>query len=450
MGIFGNLRIHWKEYVRSREERTNMLKFYRQSFASLVLTAIATFLPLSGTTLAQNGGPGPLNYAGYLDHAGCDTISGWAADRNRLNSSITVAIYSDGVLIASAGANLSRRDVGNLLGDNGLHGFTVATPPNLKDGQAHQITVLFESSAVAVNNNPASVTCVPTQPPPLCADQVITVTPSQGLSRTWVNHFCRDKFLRTRYENDRFVTINSPDARETSVFDKVTQTYGVFPWPDAASVTDFTAAVSAPLTAQGPKPPVHPPAGCPTGNDGWSATTPVPPQNIVAPPIAQTLNVWTCPSLVLLMYLEIIGPDGTTDLELQKIDVRDPDPQWFTVPAGYTQDNSLSSSASSISGCTVRQTLDPIILVTSGSHLGQTVVTAIADGYGCYFTDATIYVGQSLSAMPLTLKGSPVFQLSLFDNGNSQYKNAVDTAQIFLTTSGGTIDKRSMILVKIN
>lgn len=426
-----------------------MLKSYRKDFMTVILT-IAAFLSLTSEAFAQNGGTGATNYAGYVEHAGCDAIGGWAADRNSLNNSIPVAIYSDGVLITTVGANLSRPDVGSFLGDNGLHGFTVATPASLKDGQAHQITVRFASSAIGLNNSPASITCVPTQIPPLCADQVVTITPSQGLSHTLVNHFCRDRFLRTSYENDRFVTINSPDIQETRVLDKITQTYGVFPWSYAASATDYSAAVLAALTSPGPKPPVHPPAGCPTGNDGWSSTTPIQSQNIIVPPIPQTLNIWNCPSLVLPMYLEIIGPTSTTDSELQNIVVGDPDTQLFTVPVGYTQDNSLSSSKSGISGCAVRRTLDPVVLVSSGSHFGQTVVTAIADGYGCYFTDATIYVGQSLSAIPLTSKGSSVFQLLLFDNGNPQYKNAVDTAQILLTTSDGTTDSRSIVLVKIN
>src|SRR5262249_49707373 len=44
--------------------------------------------------------PTSPNYVGFVDHAACDTISGWAADRNRLNTSIDVDRY-DGTTVNS-------------------------------------------------------------------------------------------------------------------------------------------------------------------------------------------------------------------------------------------------------------------------------------------------------------------------------------------------------------
>jgi hypothetical protein len=318
----------------------------------------------------------------------------------------------------------------------------------IKDGQKHRVTILFESSAVQINNGAASLTCVFQQPPPLCADHVITITPLQGQSRVVVNHYCRDKFLRTRYDDGRFVTINDPVAQETRIFDTFAQTYAVVSWMSGGT-TDYLAAVSGDLTTQGPTPPVRPPAGCPTGNNGWSEKTPVPsPNSTSAMTQTQSLNVWDCAMLALPMYLEVVDPTfGKTDLDFDNIVVGDP-VQWFVAPAGYVRDDLFSLSASYNLGCSVRQTADPVIVTTSGSHLGRTIVTAIADGYGCSFTDALIYVGRSLSAFPLTARGGPVFQMLLFDNGDPQYSNPVDTAKIMLTTSSGTTDSRSMILLK--
>src|SRR5262249_3698395 len=89
------------------------------------------------------GSPPPPtpNYVGFVDHAGCDFIGGWAADRNRLNTSINVQIYDGATLIATVSANGSRADVGAALGDNGLHGFNVVTPASLKDGAQHTVHV---------------------------------------------------------------------------------------------------------------------------------------------------------------------------------------------------------------------------------------------------------------------------------------------------------------------
>jgi PKD repeat protein len=106
----------------------------------------------------------PPDYTGTLEHAGCDTLSGWAADRNRLNTSITVSIYDSGTLISAFLANGSRPDIGSLLGDNGLHGFTTPTPSSLRDGAAHLVSVRFEGSSTDLVSSPVSLTC---SPPPV-------------------------------------------------------------------------------------------------------------------------------------------------------------------------------------------------------------------------------------------------------------------------------------------
>ena len=68
------------------------------------------------------------DYIGYVDTAHAYGICGWAADRNRLNTSINVSLYDNDTPIATVLANLNRLDVGAYLGDNGLHGFTIPIP----------------------------------------------------------------------------------------------------------------------------------------------------------------------------------------------------------------------------------------------------------------------------------------------------------------------------------
>jgi hypothetical protein len=100
----------------------------------------ATQLPGSPATL-RCVGAGTPNYTGWVDTVSCSSISGWAADRNSLNTSINVSVYDGATLLQTVTASGSRGDVGGVLGDNGLHAFGFATPAGLKDGRAHTIAV---------------------------------------------------------------------------------------------------------------------------------------------------------------------------------------------------------------------------------------------------------------------------------------------------------------------
>ena len=118
----------------------------------------ATQLPGASTTLTC--GTGTPNYTGSVDVLSCSSISGWAADRNALNTSINVNIYDGSTLLTSAIASGARSDVGAYLGDAGLHGFGVQTPASLRDGTAHTITVRPGNSSSPLYG-PQSLTCAP-------------------------------------------------------------------------------------------------------------------------------------------------------------------------------------------------------------------------------------------------------------------------------------------------
>jgi len=119
----------------------------------------ASATELSGSPASITCGTSSTNYVGFIDHAACDTIAGWAADRSRLNTSINVEIYDGSTLISTVLASNSRTDVGAFLGDNGMHGFSIATPASLKNGSLHTVHIRFETSATDLGNSPASITC---------------------------------------------------------------------------------------------------------------------------------------------------------------------------------------------------------------------------------------------------------------------------------------------------
>jgi len=111
-------------------------------------------------TFNQAGSTGAVAYAGSLDSTNCQTVSGWAADRSRLNVSISVSIYDNSTLLTTMVANQSRPDVGASIGDNGLHGFTYTLPASVRDGNAHSIHVVYETNYTSeLYGSPKALTC---------------------------------------------------------------------------------------------------------------------------------------------------------------------------------------------------------------------------------------------------------------------------------------------------
>jgi len=102
----------------------------------------------------------PPVYEGYIEVADCNTIRGWAADRNKPNTPLTVSIYyDDASFIARVVASDLRSDLSAYLGDNGKHGFTIQTPPCFKDGSEHTLVVYFDIGGPQLTNSPVTVTC---------------------------------------------------------------------------------------------------------------------------------------------------------------------------------------------------------------------------------------------------------------------------------------------------
>jgi subtilisin family serine protease len=98
-------------------------------------------------------------YEGFLDNVSCDSITGWAADRNRPNTSIIVRIYDGATLVSTVQARDLRTDVANYLGDNGRHGFAIPLPTRFKNGQQHILRIRFEESTKDLTNSPQTMTC---------------------------------------------------------------------------------------------------------------------------------------------------------------------------------------------------------------------------------------------------------------------------------------------------
>ncbi|MFY9573627.1 MAG: hypothetical protein WAV20_19690 [Blastocatellia bacterium] len=123
-----------------------------------MLTVIILVI-LSFQSLPAEGAPSLTNFEGFHDGANCSQIFGWAWDSNQPNTPINVDIYSDNVLVATALADQFRQDLLNAGKGNGAHGFSIATPAVVQDGQPHSIRVRISNTSVDLGFTPKTVNC---------------------------------------------------------------------------------------------------------------------------------------------------------------------------------------------------------------------------------------------------------------------------------------------------
>ncbi len=81
---------------------------------------------------------------GFVDSVSCSAVSGWAADRTRLNAPISVDLILDGVPVGRAIANSLRPDVGAFLGDSGAHGYSLMYPASFIDSRQHWVGIRYQ------------------------------------------------------------------------------------------------------------------------------------------------------------------------------------------------------------------------------------------------------------------------------------------------------------------
>ena len=122
------------------------------------------------------------DYEGYVDGADCNSIWGWAWDRNAPNTRIDVDIYDNGSFFVRVPANLFRQDLLNAGKGDGYHAFSYTVPSSLRNGQTHSIQVKFGGTGFELTWSPRSIICR--------ATIVTTQTPAVvvgGEGSTWEN-----------------------------------------------------------------------------------------------------------------------------------------------------------------------------------------------------------------------------------------------------------------------
>lgn len=117
------------------------------------------------------------NFDGFVYGVDCETFRGWAWNRDKVNTVISVDILDGATVIATLPAGDFRQDLLNAGKGNGKHAFSFPIPANLKDGQPHLLTARVASSSFMLKNPPKALTCQGSGGPINQSPVVPTTTP---------------------------------------------------------------------------------------------------------------------------------------------------------------------------------------------------------------------------------------------------------------------------------
>jgi membrane protein involved in D-alanine export len=105
-------------------------------------------------------GAGPeVSYVGMVEQANCDEIFGWALDKRQPNSPLRIDLYVEKEYVATTDAGQFRQDLSDAGYGNGRHGFHLQTPPQLKDGRPHVLSISDTKTKGEITTTSALIIC---------------------------------------------------------------------------------------------------------------------------------------------------------------------------------------------------------------------------------------------------------------------------------------------------
>ncbi|WP_170299162.1 FG-GAP repeat domain-containing protein [Larkinella terrae] len=105
------------------------------------------------------------SFDGFVYGADCASFRGWAWDRNKVNTAISVDILDGPTVIASFLADVFRQDLQTAGKGNGKHAFSWTIPGSLKDGLPHNLSARVSGSNFILKDSPKALICVGTGTP---------------------------------------------------------------------------------------------------------------------------------------------------------------------------------------------------------------------------------------------------------------------------------------------
>ena len=98
-------------------------------------------------------------YEGQLESMNCNSITGWAWDRNNSATAVIVELLEGTMVLASATANVFREDLSNNAAGAGKYGFIIPIPSVLKNGIDHNLQIRIKGSNVLLSGSPGKLHC---------------------------------------------------------------------------------------------------------------------------------------------------------------------------------------------------------------------------------------------------------------------------------------------------
>ncbi|MFC5408220.1 kelch repeat-containing protein [Larkinella bovis] len=131
--------------------------------ATLVYSATCTVgscvSPAGSATVVVAPGTAVGSFDGYIYGADCSTFRGWAWDRNKINTAVSVEILDGSEVVATLQADVFRQDLKNAGKGNGNHAFIFPIPESLKDNKQHLLSARVASSSFILKDSPKALIC---------------------------------------------------------------------------------------------------------------------------------------------------------------------------------------------------------------------------------------------------------------------------------------------------
>ena len=124
-----------------------------------VCTANACTSDPASVTVVVNAPTVTGSFDGFIYGADCATFRGWAWDRNKPNTAISIDIFDGTNVIATLMADQFRQDLVNAGKGNGKHAFIWSIPENLKDGLPHSLSARVTGNSFVLKDSPKALIC---------------------------------------------------------------------------------------------------------------------------------------------------------------------------------------------------------------------------------------------------------------------------------------------------
>ncbi|MCF0052538.1 T9SS C-terminal target domain-containing protein, partial [Dyadobacter sp. LJ53] len=120
---------------------------------------ISIFVRSSSYELTGSPKSVTCEYQGNFELADCNFLQGWVWDKSDAGGALTVELVEGNTIHETATANIYKADLKNLGYGTGNYGFSVVTPPSLKNGESHQLSARIKGTNYTLSGSAKTLAC---------------------------------------------------------------------------------------------------------------------------------------------------------------------------------------------------------------------------------------------------------------------------------------------------